>query len=682
VIKAVGKKLDDMQEIQNKIIQLREQLHYHNYRYYVLDDPEMGDLKFDLLMRSLIELESSYPQLITADSPTQRVGGIVAGGFKRINHATPMRSLGNCFSADELRAFHNRVQGSLGEEQDIEYVVELKIDGLAINLTYENGHLVSGVTRGDGTQGEDVTTNIRTIKSIPLMLRGDHAGIPSFLEVRGEIYMPSKEFERLNHEREEAGEALLANPRNAAAGSLRQLDPKVTANRALDVFVYGVGTYAGIELTTHGQVLGYLNQLGLKTNPHYKIFNQIEDVIAYCTGFAEKRHELPYEIDGMVIKVNDLSSQQILGYTAKDPRWAIAYKFPAEQAITVVEDIFVGLGRTGVLTPTAILRPVRVAGSTVSRATLHNQDYIEEKDIRIGDTVIIHKAGEVIPKVVAVVMEKRTGGEIPFVMPEECPECKGKVIRQEGESAHKCTNPHCPALFREGLIHFVSRDAMNIDGLGPAVLNALVDTGLVKDAADLYQLEMEQVLTVPRMGKKSAENLLTAIENSKQAGLSRLLFALGIRHVGVKAAGIVAQRYGNMEDIKQASVEELLELDEVGTKIAESIVAYFAAEENLELVARLETAGLNMIEEKQAITENQLFSGKTFVLTGTLEKMSRNQAADIIQKLGGKVSGSVSKKTNYVVAGAEAGSKLDKAQQLGVEVLEEEDFLRMVGDGE
>lgn len=668
---------EDIQQIKDKITTLRKQLQYHTYRYYVLDNPEIEDRQFDLLMRQLIDLETAYPSLITADSPTQRVGGIVAGGFQSVTHLTPMRSLGNAFSAEELIAFHNRVQSSLGIEE-VEYIVELKMDGLAINLTYEQGQLISGVTRGNGSQGEDVTSNIRTIKSVPLVLHADNTAIPPLIEVRGEVYMPKKEFERLNREREEAGEALLANPRNAAAGSLRQLDPKITADRALDIFVYGIGVYTDVELTTHGQMLEYLKKLGLKVNSLYKIFETIEDVIAYCTNFAEKRYELPYDIDGMVIKVNNLANQQALGYTAKDPRWAIAYKFPAEQAITVVEDIFVGLGRTGVLTPTAILKPVRVAGSTISRATLHNLDYIEEKDIRIGDTVIIHKAGEVIPKVLSVVLEKRTGNEVPFVMPERCPECKGQVVRQAGEAAHKCINAHCPALFREGLVHFVSRDAMNIDGLGPAVLNALVDTNLVKDVADLYQIKIEQVLTVPRMAQKSAENLLTAIEASKQAGLAKLLFALGIRHVGVKAAGIVARHFGDIEDVKKASVEELLQLDEIGAKIAESIVAYFAEEENIELIERLRTAGVKTTEEKQIIEENQLFVGKTFVLTGTLEKMSRNQAADMIQKLGGKVAGSVSKKTNYVVAGAEAGSKLEKAQQLGVEVLDEEQFVKMI----
>lgn len=668
---------EDLQEIANEIDELRKKLNYHNYRYYVLDHPEIDDREFDILMRRLIEVETAYPSLITSDSPTQRVGGVPADGFQRVTHLTPLRSLGNAFSAAELLAFHNRVQSGLEAQEKIQYIVELKIDGLAINLTYKDGYLVSGVTRGDGSQGEDVTSNIRTIKSVPLVLHSNDIVIPPVLEVRGEVYMPKREFERLNSERERAGEALLANPRNAAAGSLRQLDPKVTAQRSLDVFLYGIGVYEGIELTTHGQMLAYLNKLGLKTNSQYQVFDKIEDVIVYCTNFAEKRYNLPYDIDGMVIKVNDLASQEALGYTAKDPRWAIAYKFPAEQAITIVEDIFVGLGRTGVLTPTAILRPVQVAGSIISRATLHNQDFIEEKDIRIGDTVIIHKAGEVIPEVISVVMEKRNGEERIFVMPEQCPECGGQVARQEGEAAHRCKNPHCPALFREGLVHFVSRDAMNIDGLGPAVLTALIETGLVKDVADLYQLEMEQVLTVPRMGDKSAQNLLTAIEASKHAGLARLLFGLGIRHVGVKAAGIVARHFGNIEDVRQASTEDLLQLDEIGIKIAESIVAYFATKENLELIEKLDVAGVQMTEEKQVIEENQLFVGKTFVLTGTLEKMGRNEAAEIIQKLGGKVSGSVSKKTSYVVAGTEAGSKLDKAKQLGVTVLNEEQFLAM-----
>ena len=666
-----------VEEAVKEVAELRKQLEEHNYSYYVLDRPSIDDAQFDSLTRRLLALETLYPALITADSPTQRVGGMVAGGFTRVSHLTPLRSLGNAFSREELLAFHSKVQGGLLVDAQIEYIVELKIDGLAINLTYENGRLVSGVTRGDGTQGEDVTSNIRTIKAVPLALRADGVTIPPVLEVRGEVYMPKREFERLNSERMEAGEALLANPRNAAAGSLRQLDPKITAQRALDVFLYGIGVYTGIELTTHREMLEYLKKLGFKINAQYQVFDNIEEVIDYCQGFAEKRHELPYAIDGMVIKVNDLVSQQALGYTAKDPRWAIAYKFPAEQAITVVEDIFVGLGRTGVLTPTAILRPVAVAGSIISRATLHNQDFIEEKDIRIGDTVVIHKAGDVIPEVVSVVIEKRTGEEKIFVMPTLCPECGGQVIRLEGESAHKCTNVHCPALFREGLIHFVSRDAMNIDGLGPAVLLALVDAGLVSSAADLYQLTMEKLLTVSRMAEKSAQNLLTAIENSKQAGLARVLFGLGLRHVGSKAASIVARHFGDMSAVQQASVEELVQLNEIGTKIGESIVAYFGVEENLQLVARLQAAGVIMLQEQQVGYEKQIFAGKTFVLTGTLETMSRTQAGELIERLGGKVSGSVSKKTSYVLAGAQAGSKLDKARKLGVQVIDEEEFKEM-----
>lgn len=664
--------------VAREIMELRKELDEHNYHYYVLDQPVIEDAQFDVLMRRLVELEKAYPTLITADSPTQRVGGIAAGGFLRVNHLTAMRSLGNAFSREELLAFHNKVQSGLETDDATQYIVELKIDGLAINLTYEEGRLVSGVTRGDGTQGEDVTSNIRTIKEVPLILRPKDVVVPPVLEVRGEVYMPKGEFERLNQERQEREEPLLANPRNAAAGSLRQLDPKITAERSLAIFLYGIGIYTGIELTTHGEMLEYLKKLGFKVNSQYQVFNNIEDVITYCQGFAEKRYDLPYDIDGMVIKVNDLASQQVLGYTAKDPRWAIAYKFPAQQATTIVEDIFVGLGRTGVLTPTAILRPVSVAGSMISRATLHNQDFIEEKDIRIGDTVVIHKAGEVIPEVVSVLKDKRTGDERVFVMPTNCPECEAPVVRQVGEAAHRCSNPHCPALFREGLIHFVSRDAMNIDGLGPAVLAALVEAGLIKDAADLYQLTIEKLLTVPRMGEKSAQNLLAAIETSKEAGLGRLLFALGIRHVGVKAASIVARHFGQMDAVEQASVSELVELAEIGTKIGESIVAYFADEDNLLLIAELKAAGVKMWEEKQENSANEIFTGKTFVLTGTLATLNRNQATEIIERFGGKVSGSVSKKTSYVLAGAEAGSKLDKAHQLGVEVLDEENFMKLV----
>ena len=663
---------------------LREQIQYHTHRYYVLDEPEISDPEFDQLMRRLLRLEEAFPSLVTPASPTQRVGGVPAEGFTRVAHLTPMRSLGNTFSESELLAFHQRVVSGLDgkPEAEIEYVVELKIDGLAIDLVYENGHLLRGATRGDGTEGEDVTGNIRTVRAIPLLLRAEQQPLPPVLEVRGEIYMPRREFDRLNLERREAGEPELANPRNAAAGSLRQLDPRMTAKRALDAFIYGIGVHEGVELKTHAETLQYLAALGLKVNPHYKICSTMQEVIDYCLSWTEKRGELPYDIDGMVIKVNSLADQERLGYTAKDPRWAIAYKFPTEQAVTTVEDIFVGVGRTGVLTPTAILRPVRVAGSTVIRATLHNQDFIEEKDIRVGDTVIIHKAGEVIPEVVSVIKEKRSGQEMPFVMPAQCPECFSSVVRQEGEAAHKCTNPQCPALIREGLIHFVSRDAMNIDGLGPSILTALLEAGLVNDVADLYSVSIEKLVDIERLGQKSAQNLVNAIEKSKSAGLARLLFALGIRYVGVKAAGILARHFGSMEAVRAASAEELRELDEIGEKIAESVVAYFAVPDNIVLLEKLAAAGVKMTEDVVKTDKKLIFAKQTFVLTGTLPTMTRQEAAALIENFGGKVSGSVSKKTDYVLAGAEAGGKLEKAQVLGVTILDEDQFLRLCAGAE
>jgi len=659
---------------------LKRQIHYHNYRYYVLDQPETEDAEYDCLMHRLTAIESAYPELITPHSPTQRVGGAPAEGFERVAHPTPMLSLGNAFSAEDLFAFHNRVQNGLGTGERLEYVVELKIDGLAINLVYENGLLIRGATRGDGQEGEDVTSNIRTIRSVPLVLSSENALIPPLLEVRGEVYMPRLDFERLNHKRHEEGEPLLANPRNAAAGSLRQLDPRITAERALDIFIHGIGVYEQVELTTHAETLEYLKTLGFKINPLYRVFDNIQAVVDYCLGWADKRADLPYDIDGMVIKVNRLASQRQLGSTAKDPRWAIAYKFPAEQATTIVKDIIISVGRTGTLTPTAILEPVRLAGSTVSRATLHNEDYIEQKDIRIGDTVVIHKAGEVIPEVISVVTAKRTGTEHPFIMPQACPECGSPAVRQQEEVARKCTNPACPALTREGLIHFVSRDAMNIDGLGPAVLTSLLAAGLIRDVADLYSLNEEQLLKLERMGPKSARNLIKAIADSKQAGLARLLFGLGIRYVGVKAAGILARHFGDMNALKAASLEELIQLEEIGAKIAESVVVYFSQAENLALIDRLQAAGVRMTEDKPVMTGKQPFSGQTFVLTGTLTEMSRSEAAALIESLGGKVAGSVSKKTTYVVAGAEAGSKLAKAQQLGVTILDEAAFKKLCGD--
>lgn len=663
------------EETVREMEELRRLLHYHSHRYYVLDAPEIADAEFDRLYQRLVKLEQAYPDLITADSPTQRVGGTPAEGFERVAHSVPMLSLANAFSAEDLLAFDTRVKSGLDGEP-LEYVVELKIDGLAINLVYEAGRLLRAATRGDGTEGEDVTTNVRTIKAVPLVLNGQ---VPPVMEVRGEAYMPRPAFDRLNEERLQAGEALLANPRNAAAGSLRQLDPKVTAARTLDIFVYGMGAREELTVGTHEQTLRFLQELGFKVNPHFKVFKTIEEVIDHCESWAEKRVDLPYDIDGLVIKVNSLAGQRRLGSTAKDPRWAIAFKFPAEQATTIVEDIVVRVGRTGVLTPTAVLRPVRLAGSTVSRATLHNEDYIREKDIKIGDTVIIHKAGEIIPEVISVVFSRRTGEEQSFTIPEICPECGSLVLRIPGESAHKCINGACPAQLREGIIHFVSRDAMNIDGLGQAVVTSLVDAGLIADAADLYTLTAEQVVKLERMGPKSAQNLINAIAVSKQAGLSRLLFGLGIRFVGAKAAATLARHFGDIDLLRQAAEEDLTALDEIGPRIAESVVEYFARPETEQLLTKLAAAGVKLTEEKRRTTEGLPLSGKTFVLTGTLPTLTRSDAAALIESKGGKVASSVSKKTDYVVAGEEAGSKLDKAQQLGITVLNEQELQHLLG---
>ncbi|MBP2641249.1 MAG: ligA [Firmicutes bacterium] len=664
-------------KIIQEIKELRQRIREHNYSYYVLDAPKISDAEYDRMLQRLLHLERENPELITPDSPTQRVGGAVAAGFSRVAHARPLLSLANVFSIGELVAFHDRARKLL-ETENLEYVVELKIDGLAISLVYEDGQLVRGVTRGDGFFGEDVTSNVRTIRSIPLTLAGQGGSSPRLLDVRGEVYMPRPEFERLNRERAQRGEPAFANPRNAAAGSLRQLDPAMTAQRALDIFVYGIGEpQAG--MATHMDSLDYLQSLGFKVNPHRRLFHTIQDVVDYCSLWEEKRRELPYDIDGLVIKVNDLRSQQELGSTAKDPRWAAAYKFPAEQAITVLEDIFTGVGRTGVLTPTAILQPVRLAGSTVSRATLHNEDFIAEKDIRIGDTVIIHKAGEIIPEVIAVIPARRTGRERPFVMPEHCPACGGPVVRREGEAAHKCVNPDCPALLREKLIHFASREAMNIEGLGPAIVTNLLEAGLVNDAADFYRLRMEDLVKIERMGEKSATKLLAAVEASKQAGLDKVLFALGIRYVGAKAAGNLAKQLRTMEAVSQADMETLTGIDEIGEKIAESVMAYFAEPENLALIDGLRNSGVVMEAAELPLAAEATLSGKTFVLTGGMETMTRQEATAAIERAGGRVTSSVSKNTDYVVAGSDPGSKLTKANSLGVQVLNEDQFLELMG---
>lgn len=663
---------------QKELAALRETINYHMHRYHVLDDPEIEDFEYDRLLRRLNELETAYPDLIAPDSPSQRIGAPPAEGFQKVTHFTAMRSLGNVFSVEELLAFNQRVQSGLETTDAVEYVVEHKIDGLAINLVYERGALTQAATRGDGVVGENVTANVKTIKSIPLRLRGEKKPIPDFLEVRGEVYMPHEAFIRLNQQRQESGESLFANPRNAAAGSLRQLDPKEASKRSLDAILYGIGAHEGADIKTHVETLQYLKALGFKINRHYKVFTDVAAAAGYCLSWADKRGELPFAIDGMVLKVNNLADQERLGATAKDPRWAIAYKFPPEQAVTTVKNIVVSIGRTGVLTPTADLEPVLLSGSTISRATLHNEDFIKEKDIRIGDTVVIHKAGEIIPEIIRVLPEKRTGAERVFVMPHTCPECGSEAGRAESEAAYKCLNPACPALLREGLAHFVSRDAMNIEGLGPAVTTQLLQAGLVKDVADLYGLTKEALLPLERMGEKSADNLLKAIEGSKAAGLARVLFGLGIRFVGAKAAAVLAKSFGSMAELQEADLETLQALDDIGEKTAQSVAAYLAEEKNCRLIEKLARCGVRLTEDTAPTVEKQVFHGLIFVLTGTLPTFTRKEAAAEIERRGGKVSGSVSKKTDYVLAGEEAGGKLDKAEKLGVAVIDEAAFREML----
>lgn len=656
---------------------LRQEIRHNEYLYYVLDAPEITDAEYDRMMVRLRELEARYPDSIPADSPTQRVGGRASSQFTEVRHLEPLLSLGNVFSAEELRAFDERVRSGLPAGSKVEYVMEPKIDGLACSLIYENGKLVRAATRGDGVVGENVTANVRTIRSIPLMLKvPEGEAVPELLDVRGEVYMPRQAFMRLNEQRAERGESEFANPRNAAAGSLRQLDPQVTASRSLSFFAYYlVGEGAQPK---HSESLALLARYGFKVSENYKVVENIDEAIKYIGDFNELRQGLSYDTDGAVIKVNDVYQQRILGATGKDPRWATAYKYPPEQAETTLEDIDWRVGRTGVLTPTAVLTPVKLSGSVISRATLHNEDFIRAKDIRIGDRVIINKAGEIIPEVLRVVVEKRTGDEKEVEFPSLCPECGWRVERQGEEAAIRCTNPHCPALGREGLIHFVSRDAMNIDGCGPSVINALLDAGLVRDAADLYSLRKEDLLKLERMGEKSADNLLTALAESKKNELDKLLFALGIRHVGAKVARILATEFGSMEKLQQAQPEELAQIRDIGDKIAESAVTWLNVPANIDLVERLAAVGLTMTFTPPASQEDNPFFGKTLVFTGTMPTLGRAEAKTMAQDVGAKVSGSVSKKTDYVIAGAEAGSKLEKAQQLGVTVIDEAEFLRLL----
>ncbi|MCM3412379.1 NAD-dependent DNA ligase LigA [Metabacillus litoralis] len=658
----------DKQSAQERAHALHELLNTYNYEYYILDQPSVSDAEYDRLIQELSKLEEEYPELKTPDSPTQRVGGGVLESFQKVVHRTPMLSLGNAFNDQDLRDFDRRVRQAVGD--DVQYVVELKIDGLAVSLRYENGLFIQGATRGDGTTGEDITENLKTVRSIPLRLKTDVS-----LEARGEVFMPKASFERLNELRLQLEEEPFANPRNAAAGSIRQLDPKIAAKRNLDIFVYSIADLGGTGIDRHSEALDFLEKEGFKTNKERRKCESIDEVITLIENLQEKRASLPYDIDGIVIKVDSLAQQDELGFTAKSPRWAVAYKFPAEEVTTKLLDIELSVGRTGVITPTAILEPVRVAGTTVQRASLHNEDLIREKDIKIGDTVVVKKAGDIIPEVVNVLVEQRTGEEQTFTMPTNCPACDSELVRIEGEVALRCINPQCPAQIQEGLIHFVSRNAMNIDGLGERVVAQLFQEGLIKDVADLYRLTREQLLQLERMGEKSTDNLLNAIEQSKDNSLERLLFGLGIRHVGAKAAKTLAQQYETIENLQQTTLEELVAINEIGEKMADAIKTYFQNPDVQHLISELQSLGVNTAYKGPRLVKpedsDSYFAGKTIVLTGKLEQLSRNEAKERIEALGGKVTGSVSKSTDLVIAGEAAGSKLKKAEDLKIEVWDE-----------
>ena len=656
--------MDHLEELQA----LRRELEQANYEYYVQDAPAMSDYDYDHKLRRLEELEGEHPELITPDSPTQRVGGKALESFQQVIHQVPLESLQDVFDYDELRQFDQRVRAAV---PGAEYDVEPKVDGLSVALEYENGLFVRGATRGDGQVGEDVTENLRTVRSIPLRI----PDAPARLIVRGEVYMPKKVFHALNEERERRGEALFANPRNAAAGSLRQLDPRVAASRRLAIAVFNVQWAEGETFRTHVETLKYLKQKGFKVIPHYSC-RGVEEAIGQVAAIGEGREDFPFDIDGAVIKVNDLAQRELLGSTAKFPRWAAAYKYPPEVKPSRVLDIVIQVGRTGVLTPRAVLEPVRLAGTTVTSATLHNQDFIAEKDVRIGDTVLVRKAGEIIPEVLSVEMEKRPEGAEPYRFPQSCPVCGAPVEREEDGAHIRCTGAECPAQLLRNLAHFASRDAMDIDGLGIAVVENLVSAGLVKTPGDLYFLDAGKVAELDRMGKRSAQKLLEAIERSKSQDLSRLLFAFGIRQVGQKAGKVLAARFRTLEALQSATLEELTGVDDIGAVTAQSLLDWFASPQSQHLIARLREAGVNMEAEEQG--GDQRFAGMTFVLTGSLERFTRDEASKMIEDRGGKAASSVSKKTSYVVAGAAAGSKLRKAQELGVPVLTEEEFLALM----
>ncbi|MEB7067529.1 NAD-dependent DNA ligase LigA [Mammaliicoccus sciuri] len=659
-----------MEDLKSRVKELHQLLHRYNHEYHVLDNPTVPDSEYDQLLHELISIEEKHPELKTDDSPTVRVGGPPLSQFEKINHDTPMLSLGNAFNEEDLRRFDQRVREKV---DNVRYTCELKIDGLAVSLKYVNGRFVQGLTRGDGTTGENITENLKTIHAIPLTIKE-----PLSIEVRGEAYMPRKSFVSLNEQKEQNGEQLFANPRNAAAGSLRQLDSKLTAKRKLDIFLYSVNDLTEIEADSQSEALNNLDELGFKTNKERETFDDIEGVLSFINKWTEQRNNLSYDIDGIVIKVDDLSQQEELGFTQKSPRWAIAYKFPAEEVLTTLTDIELSIGRTGVVTPTAILEPVKVAGTTVSRASLHNEDLIHEKDIRIGDKVVIKKAGDIIPEVVKSIAEERSEDSEVYHMPTHCPSCEHELVRIEGEVALRCINPKCSAQLVEGMIHFVSRQAMNIDGLGDKIIEQLYQNDKIKDVADLYYLTKDDLLPLERMGEKKVHKLLTAIETSKEKSLEHLLFGLGVRHLGTKASRVIAEKYETIDRLFEVTIEDLTEIPDVGHKMAQSLVTYMENDDIKVLIDKLKQKNVNMTYtgiKQSEIEGHPDFTGKTFVLTGKMTEMTRPEATKVIQSLGAKVTGSVTKNTDVVIAGEDAGSKLEKAEKLNIEVWSEEDWL-------
>jgi DNA ligase (NAD+) len=664
-------------DIRERMEKLKKEIKRHDRLYYLLDKPEISDQEYDRLYKELEGLEKEHPELVTPDSPTQRVGGRPAEAFKTVRHVEPMLSMENTYSAAEIREFCERVEKNLNAKS-VEYVVELKFDGVSISLLYEEGVWSRGATRGDGFEGDDVTNNLKTIRSIPLSFKGKVSRVPKVAEVRGEVYMTKETLDEINREKERSGEELFANPRNAAAGSLKLLDPRLVAKRRLNIYIYGIGHCEGLVFKTHAEVFDYLKDCGFRVNPHYKLCASADEVIEYCNSWETKKDKLEFEIDGMVLKVNDLAARRRLGATSKSPRWAIAYKFPAEKAVTEVEDIIVQVGRTGAITPVAKLKPVRLSGSTVSRATLHNFDEIERLGLKVGDKVCVEKSGEIIPKVLSVLTDKRTGRERSFRMPQNCPVCGSRLVREGGEVAVRCTNAGCPAQLKESLLHFASRDAMDIENMGEAVVNQLVDKKLVKDYGDIYALTIKDVLALERMAEKSAGNLINAIEKSRSQSLNKLIYGLGIRHVGERAAWILAENFNSIERLESASVEELTSINEIGPVVAASIYDFFHSKENLKIIKKLKDAGVKMSQPKDK-TAKGVLSGKTVVITGTLKRFSRSQAEDAVRAAGASASSSVSGNTDYLVVGEEPGSKLVKAKRLGIKIITEEEFKKLLG---